>query len=93
MKGKNMSKWKYPKTKGWAEYPFEVDGINFVSKIDKEGDIYNRVQMVPPAIFNQMNIKCVREVIGSVATMTRDEIISKLSDVNEYAHEAVIELV
>ena len=80
-------------TNDWAQFPFEVDGVQFVSKIDTNGDIYPRVLMVPEFIFNQMNIGAVRECIGSLVNMTRSEIIAELERVNEGATQALIELV
>ena len=87
-----MSKWKYPKTTGWVEYPFNIGKVNFVSKIDTKGTLYPRIKALGVDNFVLMNKKCVAEVIGAVTKMSKTEIISELERVNEGATEAVIEL-
>ncbi len=76
----------------WALFPFTVDGVDFVSKIDIEGSMYQKVSNVPTAIFNQMNEGAIRELIGKVSLMSRDEIQAELDRVNEGYQEAYIAL-
>ena len=76
----------------WALFPFTVDGVDFVSKIDIEGSMYQKVSNVPTAIFNQMNEGAIRELVGKVSLMSRDEIQAELDRVNEGYQEAYIAL-
>ena len=79
-------------TSDWISYPFEVDGIQFVSKVNKLSKLGKRIFAVPAPIFIQMNQGAIRDCIGSVATMTRSEIISELERINEGGSEAILEL-
>ena len=53
----------------WVSYPFSVDGINFLSLINPNGDMYKTIKNMPVAIFNSYNEGAIRELIGSVSTM------------------------
>jgi hypothetical protein len=79
-------------TNNWVEYPFEVEGINFVSKLDTAGNIYNRVRLLPEGIFAQMNKACILDVIGNPAELTKEELESELARVNEGGTQAIIAL-
>ena len=76
----------------WDKYPFTVDGVNFVSYINPNGDIAPRVASVPRFVLDQMNINCVREIIGQVNNMSRDEILAELEVVNSGYGNAYIGL-
>lgn len=66
----------------WKSYPFSVDGVEFVSFIDPNGDMYKQIQKVPLPIFNQMNEHAIRELIGNVSNMSHAEINDELEVVN-----------
>ena len=76
----------------WASYPFEVNGVKFLSQVDPAGDIYAKVALLPKEIFEQMNINCVMNTIGNPATMTKSELIAELARVNEGASQALVVL-
>jgi hypothetical protein len=77
-------------TSNWLAFPFEVDGINYVSKIKPDSAMAKRVAGVPATVFVSLNADCVRELIGKA---TREEALSKLEFINAGASEAVIEIV
>jgi hypothetical protein len=77
-------------TNGWLEYPFNVNGINFVSKLSPNSDFLPRIKILPEGIFESMNRSAVLDLIGE--GLTRDEMIAKLNCVNKDATHAVIEL-
>lgn len=79
-------------TNEWDSYPFSVDGVNFVSKIRKGSEFAMRLLFVPNEVFTQMNISAIREMIGSVATMTRSEILAELEINNRGGINAILEL-
>ena len=87
---KKKTKWEYPSIDGWATYPFSVDGVDFISAIDKKGSMYRQIKKLPASVFNAMNIGAVREAIGSVKTMTKEELVEELYRVNEGATQALI---
>jgi len=66
----------------WALFPFTVDGVEFVSKLDIEGSMYNQVKNLPAGLFTAMNEGAIREIIGSVSTMPKSEIQAELDRVN-----------
>lgn len=76
----------------WALFPFTVDGVDFVSKIDIEGSMYQRVTKVPAHVFNAMNEGAIRELVGKVSLMSRDEIQAELDRVNLGYTQAYIAL-
>jgi hypothetical protein len=76
----------------WALFPFTVDGVEFVSKLDIEGSMYQQVSRMPASLFNAMNEGAIRELIGKVSLMSRDEIQAELDRVNEGYQQAYIEL-
>ena len=76
----------------WVSYPFTVDGVNFLSLLNPEGSMYNRVKNLPAGIFVQMNEGAIREMIGKVSLMSKSEIQSELDKVNEGYHEAYLAL-
>ena len=76
----------------FATIPFEVDGINFVSRYDLDSDMGIRISQMPQSVFVAMNRDCIRTIIGNVSKLTRDELISELERVNENGSVAFIEL-
>jgi hypothetical protein len=76
----------------WALFPFTVDGVEFVSKIDIEGTMYQRVTQVPTHVFTMMNESAIRELVGKVSLMSKSEIQTQLDRVNEGYSQAYIAL-
>jgi hypothetical protein len=79
-------------TTSWVSYPFTVNGINFVSKVNPESSIGFQVNLIPVEMFNSMNSEAVLDIIGNPATLTLSELVSELVRVNAGASEAIIEL-
>ena len=79
-------------TNDWDSIPFTVDGVNFVSKIRRDSEMGLRIKFVPTSIFVQMNEGAIRDCIGKVSLMSRDEIISELRRVNAGGSQAILEL-
>ena len=77
-------------TTNWAEYPFYVDGVKFVSKLDTNGNIYSMVKQLPVGVFENMNRQAVTDLIGEPANFSREELENELATVNLGAHEALI---
>ena len=78
-------------TTGWSEFPFEAGGIKFVSKLSPDSPFQKRVKALPAGMFEAMNASAIHELVG--VDISKEEIIEKLLDVNEFASHAVIELV
>ena len=76
----------------WKSFPFTVDGVEFVSLINPEGSMYQKVQRVPAQVFIQMNESAIREIIGKVSLMSKSEIQEELDRVNLGYSEAYLAL-
>ena len=79
-------------TTNWAKYPFTVNGVNFVSLLDKNGSFYSQVERLPAGIFTTENTRMVTELIGDPAVMTREELQAELDRVNLGASQALVAL-
>lgn len=78
-------------TTGWSEFPFEVNGVRFISKLSPDSPFQQRVKALPAGIFESMNAAAIRDLVG--VNLSKEDIIAKLHHVNEFASHAVIELV
>ena len=76
----------------WKSYPFTVDGVEFLSLINPEGSMYKKITQLPEGVFVAMNEGAIRQMIGSVSTMSKSEIQDELDKVNEGYHEAYLAL-
>ena len=79
-------------TNEWNSIPFEVDGVNFVSKVKKNSEMGMRISQVPVRIFQEMNVGAIRSCIGNPSLMTRDELIKELYRCNIGGSQAILEL-
>lgn len=79
-------------TTNWAVYPFEVNGVQFLSLLDKEGEFYPQVERLPAGVFLTENARMVTEIIGDPSLMTREELADELDRVNLGATQAILAL-
>jgi len=80
-------------TTGWNEYPFTVNGIQFISKAKPGSSMGLRFESIPRKVLDGINTSCVLEVIGeNVHELSREELLVEIERVNEFGTEAVIEL-
>lgn len=79
-------------TTEWATFPFDVDGVQFNSKVRKDSDFGMRLMFVPAEMFAEMNVSCIREYFADVKSMSRTDIVSKLNELNYGGTNAILEL-
>jgi len=79
-------------TDNWASYPFEVNGVQFLSLLDKEGSFYPQIENLPAGVFTAQNCQMVAELIGDPSLMTRSELQDELNRVNDGASQALLAL-
>jgi len=79
-------------TTNWASYPFTVEGVKFVSLLDKEGSFYPQIERMPAEIFNTQNCQMVMELIGNPSLMTREELTDEVNRINDGATQALVAL-
>ena len=77
-------------TNGWNTYPFEVDGIKFISKVSPTSNFLPRIKMLSDGVFEGMNRMAVIDLIGK--GLSREEIVQELYRINKDGSHAVIEL-
>ena len=79
-------------TTNWVKYPFSVDGVDFVSMLDPQGDFYPQIEKLPADMFILWNTEMVTSVIGNPSLMSHDELVSELERVNDGATQAILAL-
>jgi hypothetical protein len=79
-------------TTNWVSYPFEVNGIKFVSLLDPQGSFYPRIKTWPAGVFDIENAKMVNELIGDPSKLTTNQLQDELDRINTHASEALIVL-
>ena len=79
-------------TTNWASYPFTVEGVDFVSKLDPQGSFYPQVERLPAGVFTAENTRMVTELIGNPALFTRQELRDELDRINAGASQALVAL-
>ena len=72
--------------------PFEVDGINFVSRYNPDSPMGIKIAQVPQHVFISMNQDCVRDILGNASLLTHEQLVAELERINENGTEAFIEL-
>jgi hypothetical protein len=77
-------------TTDWNSFPFEANGIKFVSKIAPTSPFMARIAKLPAGVFDSMNRGAVSECVGN--NLSRDEIATRLYNINLNATHAVLEL-
>jgi len=77
-------------TTGWNSFPFEVDGVKFISKVSPTSPFMPRIAMLPEGAFIAMNKSAVLDLIGK--GLSREEIAQELYRINADGSHAVIEL-
>ena len=79
-------------TTNWVSYPFTVNGINFISKVNPKSSMGIQVSLIPVEMFDSMNRDAVLDLIGNPSLLSANELNSELIRVNHSASEAIIEL-
>jgi hypothetical protein len=77
-------------TTGWNSFPFEANGMKFVSKIAPNSPFMSKIAMLPAGVFESMNRGAVRDCVGN--GLSREEIVTRLYAINENASHAILEL-
>jgi hypothetical protein len=70
-------------TQTYTDYPFSVDGVNFISRIHSDSPFLSSVQNLPAGVFEVLNIQAVQELMGSPKLLTIEEVQDELDRINE----------
>ena len=79
-------------TDNWASFPFSVNGVNFVSKLDTNGSFYPQISRMPAAMVEMINRDAITELVGDPTKMTTEELQAELDSVNLGATQAILAL-
>ena len=79
-------------TDNWALFPFSVNGVNFVSKLDTNGSFYPQISRMPAAMVEMINRDAITELVGDPTKMTTEELQAELDAVNLGATQAILAL-
>ena len=79
-------------TDNWALFPFSVNGVNFVSKLDTNGSFYPQISRMPAELVEMINRDAITELVGDPTKMTTEELQAELDSVNLGATQAILAL-
>jgi hypothetical protein len=79
-------------TTNWAKFPVSVDGVNFVSEIDPNGEFYPQIVKMPKEMFQQFHTEMIHDLIGNPSLLTAKELADELDVINLGATQAIIAL-
>ena len=79
-------------TDNWASFPFSVNGVNFVSKLDTNGSFYPQISRMPAEMVEMINRDAISELVGDPTKMTTEELQAELDAVNLGATQAILAL-
>ena len=79
-------------TDNWAQFPFSVNGVNFVSKLDTNGSFYPQISRMPTEMVEMINRDAISELVGDPTKMTTEELQAELDAVNLGATQAILAL-
>jgi hypothetical protein len=77
-------------TNTYTDFPFTVNGINFISRVYSHSEFLNRINSLPAGVFAQLNQEAVTDIIGDPSLLSNDELLSELDRVNEGGSHAFI---
>ena len=67
----------------YTDYPFSVDGVNFISRIHSDSPFLSSVQNLPAGVFEALNIQAIQQLMGSPKLLTIEEVEDELNRINE----------
>ena len=77
-------------TTDYKDYPFVVNGVKFISRINANSPFAGSLAKLPTQVVTDLNIQAVTELIGNASLLTRDELLDELARVNDGATHAFI---
>ena len=79
-------------TTEWAQFPFSINGINFVSKVKPLSRMFLQIASVGNEVFTQMNTGAITDLMGDPSKLSTNELQIELDRINEGYEVACIEL-
>ena len=79
-------------TTNWVDFPVSVDGVQFISKIDKDGSFYPQLVSMPSEVFQAFHAEMIHSLIGNPALISREDLLEELEVINAGATQAILAL-
>jgi hypothetical protein len=76
----------------YTDYPFAVNGINFISRVYTHSEFFAKIASLPEGVFAQLNQEAVRDLIGDPSLLSAPELLNELSHLNNGGSHAFIML-
>ena len=77
-------------TTTYTDYPFTVNGVNFISRVYSHSEFLSRILSLPEGVFAQLNQAAVSEIIGDPSLLSTADLLEELERVNEGGSHAFI---
>jgi len=74
----------------YTDYPFTVNGVNFISRVFTHSHMAQTIANLPAGIFEKLNSDAVSELVGDPSLLSTAELLSELERVNEGGTHAFI---
>jgi hypothetical protein len=74
----------------YTDYPFTVNGVNFISRVYSHSELLSTIQSLPEGVFAQLNSDAVTDIIGDPSLLSTAELLNELARVNEGGSHAFI---
>jgi hypothetical protein len=77
-------------TTDYKDYPFTVNGVKFISRINANSPFAGTLAKLPTQVVTDLNIQAVTELVGDASLLTHDELLEELERVNDGGTHAFI---
>lgn len=78
--------------KNYKDFPFNIDGVKFVSRVYLDSPLLSRIEGLPAGVFVELNIQALTELVGNASLLTNDELLVALEKINDGGTHAFIML-
>lgn len=78
--------------KNYKDFPFNIDGVKFVSRVYLDSPLLSRIESLPAGAFVELNIQALTELVGNASLLTNDELLVALEKINDGGTHAFIML-
>ncbi len=74
----------------YTDFPFTVNGVNFISRVYSHSEFLSRINALPAGVFEQLNQDAVRDIIGDPSLLSTADLLDELARVNDGGSHAFI---
>ena len=74
----------------YTDFPFTVNGVNFISRVYSHSEFLSKILSLPEGVFAQLNQDAVSELVGDPSLLSTPELLQELSRLNAGGSHAFI---